>query len=131
MPSGDDRGRLTALYRVRSLTALCSVIYLAHDLDGNVVPIKAPSPASGLYIRACGGELTKVAIPPDCLELQTGEALEVAPAGGLRATLAGSESVLDQELGSRETFVLFMQPDTSQVIGGNETFGSFSKKVFF
>jgi len=96
------------------------------------VPVKAPSPASGLYIQTRGGELTKVAIPPDCLAFQTGETLEIATAGRLRATPhcvrvgagPGTESV------SRETFALFMQPDTSQVISEKETFGSFSKKVF-
>jgi hypothetical protein len=31
---------------------------------------------------------------------------------------------------SRETFALFMQPDTTQIIAEGETFGSFSKKVF-
>lgn len=96
------------------------------------MPVPAPSPASGLYIRARGGALAKVAIPPDCLAFQTGEALEIATAGRLRATPhcvrvgagPGAENV------SRETFALFMQPDVSQVIGENETFGSFSKKVF-
>lgn len=132
---GDSEGELiTASYRICSLTGLCSAIYLAHDPDGNgnVVPVKAPSPASGLYIRTRGGQLTKVAIPPDCLAFQTGEALEIATAGRLRATPhcvrvgagPGVENV------SRETFVLFMQPDASQVISEKETFGSFSKKVF-
>jgi len=129
----ERRGRLlTAPHRIHSLTGLCSAIYLAHDLDGNVVPVKAPSPASGLYIQTRGGQLIKVAIPPDCLAFQTGETLEIATAGQLRATPhcvrvgagPGVESV------SRETYALFMQPDVSQVISENETFGSFSKKVF-
>lgn len=76
--------------------------------------------------------MTKVSIPSDSLAFQTGEALEVATAGKLRATPhcvrvgagPGAEKV------SRETFALFMQPDTMQVIGEDETFGSFSKKVF-
>lgn len=29
-----------------------------------------------------------------------------------------------------ETFALFMQPDTSQVLSENDTFGSFSKRIF-
>jgi isopenicillin N synthase-like dioxygenase len=124
---------ITAPRRICSLTGLCSAIYLAHGpADGKVVQVKAPSPASGLYIQTRGGELTKVAIPPDCLAFQTGETLEIATAGRLRATPhcvrvgagPGTENV------SRETFALFMQPDTSQVISEKETFGSFSKKVF-
>ena len=131
-PSSFGARLLTVPCGIHSLTGLCSAIYLAHSPDGNVVQVKAPSPASGLYIRARGGELTKVAIPPDCVAFQTGEALEIATTGRLRATPhcvrvgagPGAENV------SREAFALFMQPDVSQVISENETFGSFSKKVF-
>lgn len=31
---------------------------------------------------------------------------------------------------SAETFALFMQPDTSQVLSETDTFGSFSKRIF-
>jgi isopenicillin N synthase-like dioxygenase len=76
--------------------------------------------------------MTKVAIPPDSLAFQTGEALELATARQLRATPhcvrvgagPGVENV------TRETFALFMQPDTNQILSEGETFGSFSKKVF-
>ncbi|CAG8691192.1 11966_t:CDS:10, partial [Acaulospora colombiana] len=100
------------------LTGLCSAIYLSHEADGSVQLVSSPSPASGLYIRTRGGDLTKVSIPVDSLAFQTGEALELATAG------EGAEKV------SRETFALFMQPDTTRVIAEGETFGSFSKKVF-
>ncbi|KAG8774955.1 hypothetical protein FRC15_000893 [Serendipita sp. 397] len=114
------------------LTGLCSAIYLSHENDGTIRQVASPSPASGLYIRTRGGDLTKVVIPPNCLAFQTGEALELATGGQLRATPhcvrvgagEGAEKV------SRETFALFMQPDTDHIIGENETFGSFSKKVF-
>lgn len=94
--------------------------------------VQNPSPDSGLYIRTRGGDLTKVSIPPDCLAFQTGEALELATTGSLRATPhcvrvgagPGMEGV------SRETFALFMQPDTNQQIAASETFGQFSKRVF-
>jgi isopenicillin N synthase-like dioxygenase len=115
-----------------SLTGLCSALYLSHEADGSVRLVSSPSPASGLYIRTRGGDLTKVTIPVDSLAFQTGEALELATAGKLRATPhcvrvgagEGAEKV------SRETFALFMQPDTTRVIAEGETFGSFSKKVF-
>lgn len=90
----------------------------------------APSATSGLYIKTRGGELTKVSIPPDCLAFQTGEALELATNGRLRATPhcvrigGGCEKV------SRETFALFVQPDTDVKIGLHETFGTFSKRIF-
>lgn len=94
--------------------------------------VPSPSPASGLYIRTRGGDLTKVSIPVDCLAFQTGEALEVATGGTLRATphcvrvgvAPGSETI------SRETFALFMQPDVDQHLSDSCTFGQFSKRVF-
>ncbi|QRW27242.1 2OG-Fe(II) oxygenase family protein [Rhizoctonia solani] len=111
------------------LTGLCSAIYL-NQPDSKIVP--PPSSQSGLYIRTRGGNLVKVSIPPDALAFQTGEALELATAGRLRATPhcvrvgagPGAENV------SRETFALFMQPDTKQVLSEKDTFGSFSQRVF-
>ncbi|KEP48457.1 2OG-Fe(II) oxygenase family containing protein [Rhizoctonia solani 123E] len=111
------------------LTGLCSAIYL-NQPDSRIVP--PPSAQSGLYIRTRGGDLVKVSIPPDALAFQTGEALELATAGRLRATPhcvrvgagPGAENV------SRETFALFMQPDTKQVLSEKETFGDFSQRVF-
>ncbi|KAG8680010.1 hypothetical protein FRC09_018544 [Ceratobasidium sp. 395] len=113
------------------LTGLCSAIYLQHgSSEPRMVP--APSAQSGLYIRTRGGDLVKVSIPANALAFQTGEALELATAGRLRATphcvrvgaAPGAESV------SRETFAVFMQPDTKQVLSANETFGDFSQRVF-
>ena len=107
-------------------------MYLSHSRSQEPSVVSSPSPQSGLYIRSRGGELTKVSIPPDCLAFQTGEALELATNGRLRATPhcvrvgagAGVENV------SRETFALFMQPDTEQLVGPAETFGQFSKRIF-
>jgi isopenicillin N synthase-like dioxygenase len=98
--------------------------------DPEVIP--SPSPASGLYIRTRGGDLTKVAIPVDSLAFQTGEALEIATGGKLRATphcvRVGASP--DAKKISRETFALFMQPNTNQHLSSTETFGQFSKEVF-
>jgi isopenicillin N synthase-like dioxygenase len=100
--------------------------------ESGLETVASPSPASGLYIRTRGGDLTKVSIPVDCLAFQTGEALEVATGGTLRATphcvrvgvAPGSDKI------SRETFALFMQPDVDQHLSDSVTFGQFSKKVF-
>jgi isopenicillin N synthase-like dioxygenase len=105
---------------------------MSHEPFADPSVCSAPSAASGLYIRTRGGELTKVSIPSDCLAFQTGEALELATDGKLRATphcvrVAGGPGA---EKVSRETFALFMQPDTEQMIGPKQTFGSFSKGVF-
>lgn len=105
-------------------------MYFSHESTSlGPVACAAPSTTSGLYIKTRGGKLTKVVIPPNCLAFQTGEALELATNGRLRATphcvrVGGTEKV------SRETFALFMQPDTEARIGPNETFGSFSRRVF-
>jgi len=117
------------------LTGLSSAMYLEAGEPPNVVP--SPSPASGLYIKTRGGTTAKVNIPVDCLAFQTGEALEIATDGRLRATphfvhvgYGGNAQNV-----SRETFALFMQPKVEQILAKNEdgsvvTFGSFSKKVF-
>ena len=107
-------------------------LYIQHPPGIPAKAIPSPSPASGLYIQARGGELTKVTIPPDCLAFQTGEALELATAGRLRATphCVRVGAGTDAEYVSRETFALFMQPDVNQRISETETFGEFSKRIF-
>jgi isopenicillin N synthase-like dioxygenase len=107
-------------------------MFLREGLNSEPIVVSSPSPESGLYIRTRGGDLTKISIPPDCLAFQTGEALELATAGRLRATPhcvrvgagEGAEGI------SRETFALFLQPDTHQRISPTETFGIFSKRIF-
>ncbi|KAI9445073.1 Clavaminate synthase-like protein [Lactarius indigo] len=114
------------------LTGLCSALYIQHPPGIPAKAISSPSPTSGLYIRARDGELTKVTIPPDCLAFQTGEALELATAGRLRATphCVRVGAGTDVEYVSRETFALFMNPDVNQRISETETFGEFSKRIF-
>lgn len=107
-------------------------MYLSHNGDQRPQSVSSPSPESGLYIRTRGNDLTKVSIPSDCLAFQTGEALELATGGKLRATphcvrVGGGKGT---EHVSRETFALFMQPHTQQLLGPNETFGHFSKRIF-
>lgn len=107
-------------------------MFLSHGANGEPTVVPSPSPSTGLYIRTRGGDLTKVSIPADCLAFQTGEALELATNGQLRATphCVRVGAGKDAERVSRETFALFMQPDTHQQIGPKETFGQFSKMVF-
>jgi isopenicillin N synthase-like dioxygenase len=61
-------------------------MYLQSSSKAEPKTVSSPSSASGLYIRARGGDLTKVSIPIDSLAFQTGEALELATGGKLRAT---------------------------------------------
>jgi isopenicillin N synthase-like dioxygenase len=107
-------------------------MYLRKEPDSAPQVVPPPSTASGLYIRSRGGDLKRVTIPVDCLAFQTGEALELATAGKLRATphcVRVGASKEAQNV-SRETFALFMQPDIDQPISATETFGQFSKRVF-
>jgi len=117
------------------LTGLCSAMYLLDEGEGRPATIvQSPSRSSGLYIRTRGGALAKVAIPAEALAFQTGEALEVATDGRLRATPhcvhVGAAGGASAARISRETFALFMQPNTDQLIGRDVTFGDFSKRVF-
>lgn len=107
-------------------------MYLRANDGAEPTVVSSPSPASGLYIRNRGGDLIKVSIPNDCLAFQTGEALEIATGGKLLATphcvrVGGG---LQTERISRETFALFMQPNTDQPLSTSTTFGEFSKRVF-
>ncbi|KAJ7102337.1 Clavaminate synthase-like protein [Mycena belliarum] len=129
---GDDVDDWCGWHRDHSiLTGLCSAMFLRETGSG-VEMMGSPSPESGLYIRTRGGDLTKVSIPVNCLAFQTGEALEIATSGTLRATphcvrvaaTPGAETI------SRETFALFMQPDVDQKLSSSCTFGQFSKRVF-
>lgn len=108
-------------------------MFLRRESNGELAMVAPPSPSSGLYIRTRGGDLTKVSIPADCLAFQTGEALELATGGQLRATphcvRVGASSIEAGDI-SRETFALFMQPNTDQLLSPTKTFGQFSKDVF-
>ncbi|KAF9270571.1 Clavaminate synthase-like protein [Marasmius fiardii PR-910] len=115
------------------LTGLCSAMYLRKaDNASEPVVVSSPSPDSGLYIRSRGGKLTKVAIPVDCLAFQTGESLEVATGGKLRATPHCVRVGMSPEGKgvSRETFAFFMQPNCDLSLSPTMTFGQFSKNVF-
>lgn len=117
------------------LTGLTSAMYLSES-DGDLsepTVVQSPSESSGLYIRTRGGDLTKVSIPEDSLAFQTGEALEIATGGKLRATphcVRVGSGVANSSKISRETFALFMQPDTDQLLSPSVTFGQFSRGVF-
>ncbi len=94
--------------------------------------MNSPSALSGLYIKTRGDSVVEAVFPATCLAFQVGEALEIATGGKLHATphyvrvdMESSKNII-----SRETFALFMQPDTEKVIGNGETFGQFSKRIF-
>jgi len=92
--------------------------------------VSPPSNTSGLYIRTRGGKLMKVSIPHDCLAFQTGEALQLATGGKLQATPHCVRAGSSDSTISRETFALFMNPNTDQLLTPSQSFGEFSKHVF-
>ena len=105
-------------------------MFLRHVENGEPKIVNAPSTA-GLYIRTRGGNVVKVSIPKDCVAFQTGEALEIATDGHLLATPhCVAAGTLGPDTISRESFALFMQPNTDQHLSPSVTFGEFSKRVF-
>jgi len=113
-------------------TLFDQAMFLREEQNSEPTIVASPSPKSGLYIRTRGGDLTKVTIPADCLAFQTGEALELATAQKLRATphCVRVGSIESTDTISRETFVVFLQPNTDQRITSTESFGQFSKRIF-
>ena len=107
-------------------------MYLRSKGSGEPEIVPPPSPQAGLYIHTRGGKLAKVSIPPDCLAFQTGEALEIATGRKLLATPHCVRVVptTDALNVSRETFALFMQPNTHHQLSSVMTFGQFSRRVF-
>jgi len=114
------------------LTGLCSALYLTKESSGEPSIVSSPSHISGLYIKTRGGKVVKASYPADCLAFQTGEALQKATGGKLVATphYVRVDAAKTDKPVSRETFALFMQPNTDQLIGPEETFGQFSKRIF-
>lgn len=112
--------------------SISQAMYFRNNGEGEPEEVPAPSPKAGLYIHTRGGKLTKVSIPANCLAFQTGEALEIATGRKLLATPHCVRVVptTDALNVSRETFALFMQPNTDQPLSSVMTFGQFSRRVF-
>ena len=90
-----------------SLTGLTSAVY--YDADGIEVP--CPDPRAGLYVRARRGDLLRVAIPPDAIAFQIGEAAQIHSGGVLQATPHCVRAPAHAPGVCRATMAVFMQPD--------------------
>ena len=127
------------------LTGLTSALYVdeaAHPPQvsrdsSNTVPLLPslscpPDSDTGLYVKSRNSELVKVAIPPDCLGFQTGEALELMTKGHFKAVphLVKSGKLGAGEI-ARNTLAVFTQPNLEVVLDKERglTFGAFSKMV--
>ncbi len=94
----------------------------------------APSPSTGLYIHSRTSEITKVAIPSDCLAFQTGEALELITGGRFRAVphfVRAGRVTSDGNRVARNTLAVFTQPGLEEVVNKKTrtTFGEFCREV--
>lgn len=118
-------------FHVADVVMQYKAMFLRHVENGDPEVINAPS-TSGLCIRTRGGSIVKVSIPKDCVAFQTGEALEIVTNGHLLATphCVAAGASLGPDRISRESFALFMQPNTDQHLSSSITFGAFSKRVF-
>lgn len=123
------------------LTGLTSAIYINESLPPPTprLPLPTlstysppPDPAAGLYVRARAGHTLRVAIPPDALAFQTGEALQLVTRGRfaavphfVRTGTRGMHGV------ARNTLALFMQPGLESVVDAERglRYGEFVKEV--
>lgn len=83
---------------------------------------------AGLYIKNRDGSFTQAKIPSDCLAFQIGEAAQIASRGLLVATphLVRGASYPNM---SRNTFAVFMQPNTDEILKPGYDFAAFTKDV--
>ena len=78
----------------------------------------SPDPDAGLYIHSRKSEVTKVAIPKDCLAFQTGSALETITKGKFRAVphfVRGPSSTTPGKV-ARNTLAVFTQPNLWELV---------------
>jgi hypothetical protein len=91
----------------------------------------SPDPAAGLYIRSRAGAATRVAIPPDCLAFQTGEALQLITRGRFRAVPHYVRGPRAERGVARNTLAVFTQPNLEAVVDPERglTFAEFAREV--
>lgn len=73
----------------------------------------SPDPKAGLYVRARGGEVVHVRLPPGCLAFQMGEATQIHSGGALVATphcVRAAQGPAAVGV-ARNQFAVFIQPN--------------------
>lgn len=134
-----DHGCLTGLTSALYIDESANPPLLANIIDASTslpaLPFLSspPFPSSGLYIHSRTSNITKVAIPHDCLAFQTGEALQLITGGKFRAVphfvRAGVGS--NGSRVARNTLAVFTQPELGEVVNkeAGTTFGEFCQQV--
>jgi hypothetical protein len=94
-----------------SLTGLVPAMYLNEDGEEVDLSVKGNS-TSGLYIQSRSGQIVRAVLPAGACGYQIGEATQIRSGDLLLATPhAVRTGGLDRGI-TRETFALFMQPDS-------------------
>lgn len=86
-----------------------------------------PDPAAGLYICDRSGNIVQASIPADHVAYQMGQVMAIQSGGLLRATPHYVRAAAAGPGVSRNTFAVFMQPETSMKLDaprGAEALGS-------
>eukprot|EP01090_Pellita_catalonica_P015373 TRINITY_DN415_c0_g1_i5.p1 TRINITY_DN415_c0_g1~~TRINITY_DN415_c0_g1_i5.p1 ORF type:complete len:269 (+),score=54.58 TRINITY_DN415_c0_g1_i5:52-858(+) len=104
-----------------SLTGLCPAIFLTkEEKDGKLVYNIVPNPDkdAGLWVKSRDGKEFKVRVQGDCLAFQIGESAQINSGGIIMATPHAVQAIKYPESKgvSRETFAVFMQPDSEKVL---------------
>lgn len=100
------------------LTALTSALWGPGAID-------EPLDGAGLYIRARDGTTVKVRIPPDCIAIQSGSALEALSNGKFKGV---PHRVVGDRRYYRSTLAVFSQPRLDAKIGST-TFSEFATQI--
>ena len=131
-----DHGCLTGLTSAIFINEEAGLPEPAQPLPTLSTYAESPDPRAGLYIRSRTGQTTKVAIPPQCLGFQTGEALERITKGKFRAVPHFVRGPMPTEGKSmngvaRNTLAVFTQPNLGEVVDIETglTFGEFARGV--
>ncbi|PNS18191.1 hypothetical protein CAC42_7560 [Sphaceloma murrayae] len=108
----------------------------AASTSGPLPPLQelasSPDPEAGLYIHSRSGDVTKVAIPKDCLAFQTGEALEVITQGKFRAVphfVKGVRAGAGGGKVARNTLAVFTQPNLWEEVKPGVDFAGFAMGI--
>lgn len=96
-----------------ALTGLLSAMYVRNGIE-----VPCPDTAACLYVRTRSGDVVKVALAPDCIAYQMGEAIELKSGGLLQATphMVRAPSPNLAAGVSRNTLAVFMQPRWDAVL---------------
>lgn len=96
------------------------------EQDKSTPRMQAKLSNAGLFIKSRSGQLTRVAIPNDCLAFQLGEAAQILSKQQLIATPHLVKGIPGF---CRNTFAVFLQPDVEYELEEGLSFSKFTEEV--